>query len=115
MTKDIGFYIGETWTIDGVAMQPDGTPLDLTGGTVEFRVASSASLILKAVSPTDITIADGTEGTYTLNIAATDSRMTSLQPGTYTYEIDAINADGGVTVQNTGKIALKSSLRKLFP
>ncbi len=112
---NIAFYIGETWTIQGTAVDADGVPMNLTGGSVEFRVASDTAGVLKALSPADIAIDTGTGGTYTLTIAATDSRQTSLVAGDYTYEVDAVDASNAVSVQNRGKLTLKKSLRALYP
>lgn len=113
--KNFPLYIGETWTIDGVAMQADGTPLDLTSGSVEVRIVQGGALKVKATASPDVVITDAANGKWTFNLAANDSRQASVAAGDCSYEIDAIDASGGVTVQNAGTILLKTSLRKQFP
>ena len=113
--KDFFLYAGETWTIDGIVNDGNGLPVDMTSGTVEFRLCSPSACVLKLLSPADITILAGTGGTYKINLPAADIRQKALTAGVFDYEVDAITADGGVTVQNNGKITLDVSKRLRFP
>jgi hypothetical protein len=113
--NDFALYIGETWTIDGAVRDADGEAVDMSGGTVEFRISTPTALVVKLTSPGEITIAPGAAGLYTIQLDAADGRQSSIVGGVYDYEVDAIAANGAVSVQNRGKITLRPSLRKLFP
>jgi hypothetical protein len=115
MRQDIALYIGETWTIDGVVKDCDGAAIDLTGGTIEFRISTPTDLLLKLISPGDIAIVAGVAGTYSIQLGADDARQIALAAGNYDYEVDAKTLSGAVSVQNTGKLSLRKSLRALFP
>jgi hypothetical protein len=110
---DYAMYLGEDWSFNGTAKMPDGTPMDLTGGTVELRIASPSASILKVTSPSGITIDAGQNGTYSGVILA--SAQTSIAPGSYAIEVVSITVAGRISVQNEDRLTLKMSQRKLYP
>jgi hypothetical protein len=111
MARDRYFWIGEDWLFTGTAVAPDGTALDLTGGSMELRIASATTLYLSATSPSDITISAGTTGAWSCAILSDDSRQGAISPGTYDCEVESVTASGRVAIQNRFKLNLRMSLR----
>jgi hypothetical protein len=118
MSVNFELWLGTTWTINGLALKPDGSPLDLTGGTVELRIASNAGLIVKLASPNDILIQPGNGGIYIVTVDPTDARQVAMTPGTYRYEVVVTTISNGATaisVQNVGRVTIHKSLKQAFP
>lgn len=114
--KDITLYIGETWTVQGVAGDSAGDPVDLTAGSIEFRMASQEASVLKLISgpDTQVQITDPAAGAYEITVQPDDAKQAVL-PGQYIYEVVSVTAATGVTVQNRGIANVYRSLRKQFP
>lgn len=114
---DIVLYLGETWTIDGIASDKDGNAIDLTDGAIEFRMGSATNRVLKLTSDENpqVDISEGASGSYVITVQDDDDLQTAVPVGNYIYEVVSIKSDGGVTIQNRGMAHVYKSLRSAFP
>jgi hypothetical protein len=104
---------GDTRTITATFVDSDGSPLDLTGGTVFFTVNASseptddtAAVVSKDVS----SFAAPTTGIATITLAAADT--TNVTPGTYWYDCQFVSSGGVVTSLAKQKFVLKSDITR---
>jgi hypothetical protein len=111
LLQDFGFALLETWEIDLQCVDPDGKPVSLDGGAVEFRLATSTALAL------DLRLTAGDSGFATgkarMIIAPAD--QAALAAGLFQYETRAVLATGEVYDQLYGSILARPSLFKTFP
>jgi hypothetical protein len=107
------FHRGESWVITGHAQDSSGSPLDLTGGTVQLRIVSDAAVALDLTTPTDGSIVTPLGGLYQFVI--TPAQQTALTLSAYAYEVRITLSDGEITVQNEGEITVKPSKFVNFP
>jgi hypothetical protein len=109
--RDFGFALAETWEIDLACVDPNGVPVDLNGGAVEFRLATATTLIL------DLRLTAGDSGFATgkasMIIAPAD--QASIASGNYLYEARAVLSTGQVYDQLYGSIFARPSLFQQFP
>lgn len=105
------FHLTETWTIQGYARNHQTEPLDLSGGTVQFRMAhSNGSVILDLTTPDDGTITNASNGQYEFVISPSDQTNANIVPAVYKYEVRVTLASGRTSIQNSGSLTIKASL-----
>lgn len=105
------FYRGETWELTGLVRKRDGNPLDMTNGSVELRfVKDGERLMLK----TEATVEEGGAGIYTFKLDPGD-QQDAFEDGYCFLEVDAIDANGNITVQNSVLIEIRTSQKHNFP
>ena len=113
MTQHEGlqFAQGETWHIQIACVDQTGAPQDITGGSVQFRMANTSALVL------DLTLdASGsgfTSGRATIVVGTSDT--TPLTPSLYHFEARSVLPDGTVYDQLVGTINVEPSLFVRFP
>lgn len=108
-TKDISFFLGETWTIAATLNDATGTAIDLTGGHVAFRLAYNGATVLTLTNTDGIEVTNAAAGQCTISVDP--SQQTDFVAGRrYAYEVWAQTADGGVSVQCIGGFLVKASL-----
>jgi hypothetical protein len=112
--ENFAWKIGTTWTATGYVTD-EGVPVDITGATIEMRIASpTARIALLSTTDGEITITDGPGGVYKISTQPANAKQ-NVAAGTYDYEIDVVTLDGGVSDPVSGKLTLKKSLRVLWP
>jgi hypothetical protein len=107
---NLEFVLGETWVIDFALDDAADAALDLTGGTVKFRLSRRGVLLLELTSSTADVSFDSppTLGTGTITVEPAD--QAALVPAVYDYEVRATLADGSVTTQASGSLAVSRTL-----
>ena len=107
---NLEFVIGETWEIPFELNDAIGEDLDLTAGSVKFRLSRRGVLQFELTTlGSDIGIESPSTGNGTIVVEPSD--QSALYPGVFDFEIRAILSDGRVTTQAYGALTL---LRSLF-
>lgn len=112
---DLTFFLGEDWTIEITCYKADGvTALDLTGGDVQFRLASGAALLADLKVGQGVTLSGTpTDGMATILLGHAASAL--LTSGDFTYEVRAKLADGTISDQAYGTLTVLPSKFVSFP
>jgi len=94
---------GTTRAINLTFTAEDGTPHDLTGGTVFFVATSDANPSSDSDAAIDITpVTSHTAPTLGQTRIVLSAAQTRIAPGTYNFGAQAVLADGTV-IEQTGK------------
>lgn len=94
---------GTTRVVNLTFTAEDGTPHNLTGGTVFFVATSDASPASDADAAIDVTpVTSHTAPTLGQSQVILTAALTRITPGTYNFGAQAVLADGTV-VEQTGK------------
>jgi hypothetical protein len=114
--KDLAFHLGETWGMDVTCSDADGNPIDLTGATVKWRLASKTAKIMERAIGDGIVIdADPTTGRCKVDVTDTMQTTAAVAVGVYRHELWVVQANGAISVQVVGAFNVAPSLRKQFP
>lgn len=104
------FVLGETWEIPFELNDASGDDLDLTAGSVKFRLSRRGVLQLELTTAGgDISVESPSMGNGSISVSPDD--QLNLYPGVFDFEIRATLSDGRVTTQAYGSLTL---LRTLF-
>ena len=109
---DVEFYLGENWIIDFQVNDGDDANIDITGGTLQWRLADTAgdTVMTRAVGD-GMTITSGPLGLCTLSVTPLHQSGAVVQSRTsYQWEFRATTALGTVTVQAGGALYVHPSL-----
>lgn len=101
---------GTTRAINLTFTAEDGTPHDLTGGTVFFAATSEAAPSDDTTAAIDVQTASHTFpllGQTRIVLSASDTR---IDPGTYNFGAQAVLVDGTV-IEQTGKFKVKADYK----
>ena len=111
----LNYFVQETWSIPVACLDRIlGTPLDITNGFLALRIASNTALMFDISLSAAAGTGTFTGGLATMVIAA--GAQSSVQAGTFNYEIRSISADGSIDwVQQYGLFTLSPSLFAQFP
>jgi hypothetical protein len=99
---------GDTRGVECVFKDSDGTPLNLTGGTVYFTVNSSddpSSDSSAVIQRSATSFTDATNGSHTFTLTHSD---TNIPPGEYWYDSQFIDSDGEYLSAYRGKFIVQS-------
>jgi hypothetical protein len=109
---DLEFHLGENWIIQYEVNDGVGNNINLIGGSVEWTLATLASIPLMVLIVGDgITPTNALEGKFTLSVTPSHQSTAGITAGTtYRYELRVITAAGTVSVQGKGVIAVLPSL-----
>ena len=102
---------GDTISLTVAVVSPAGAAVDLTGSTLTFvvkRNPSDTTAVLTKTSPTGITIAAGTGGTATVNIAPVDTEPGPT--GVFVWEIEGTDSGGNITTLAGGSLLIVETL-----
>lgn len=103
---------GTTRNINLTFLQQDGTPHNLTGGTVFFAATQEEAPVDDSGAAIDITPVTvhtaPTEGKTRVTLSASD---TDIAAGSYNFGAQAVLADGTV-VEDTGKFKVTQDYKK---
>lgn len=98
---------GTSRTINLTFTAEDGTPHDLTGGTVFFVATSEATPSSDSTAAIDVTpVTVHTAPTSGQSRVSLTAAQTRIAPGTYNFGAQAVLSDGTV-VEQTGKFKVK--------
>jgi len=105
---------GDTRTVNLTFLEADGTtPIDLTGGTVYFTVNSSSdpssdsSVSFQKTASSGFT--DAVNGQHTFTLTHSD---TNIDPGTYWYDAQFVDSQGGYLSSFRGKFVVQSDIAR---
>lgn len=112
--SDTNFHIGESITIEATCLDADGAPIDLTGATIAFRLASRTAHLLDATMGSGVSMLDAKAGKCRIVISPAMQLAAAVPPGDHLYELRVITAAGAVTTQAEGAISLADSLFRKY-
>jgi len=115
--QDMEFVYGENWQVAFTAVDGQGTTLDITGATIQFRVSTVAATPVTVATRTvgdGITITGAAAGTFSLNMTfaqQSTNNPTAIVEGTrYLYNTRVTTSGGTVYDQARGHLAVATSL-----
>jgi len=91
-------YIGDDETIEFTLEREDGTPVDITSVDIVWAVARSAShdpILEKSTSGGGVTIVDGPNGRFDVELTATDTGQ--LADRLYYHEVEITDGNEDVS------------------
>jgi hypothetical protein len=112
--SDDTFHVGETLTIDVTCLDADGVPIDLTGASIVFRLASRSARLLDAVVGAGVTITDAAAGECRVIITPSMQSIAGIPPGDHLYELRVTSSGGAVSIQAEGVFTLSDSLFRKY-
>jgi hypothetical protein len=103
---DLKPYRGDSWS-QTFRLKRDGTPVNLTGATVESeaRLANDA-----ATTPLVVTIADAASGLITLRLP-----VGGLPVGGYVYDVEVAEPGGTITTWIRGRLTVTRDVTNELP
>jgi hypothetical protein len=102
------FYVGDVWPIIGTMHNADGSVMDLTGATVQWRMVNAAGDVeLDYAVGTGIVVTDAPNGVITITVPTADSA--DIAPGEY-KDSCRVTVGGVPTTQSIGSITVRPSL-----
>ena len=105
---DLDPRIGETFTIRVTAVKKtDGSVVDLTGATIEFRIGSSTWSVNHFTKAGSLTT-DGSDGKA--EVTVTDEETDLLTPGEWEYSLRATDPLGNEQVLKDGWLRLRPAI-----
>jgi hypothetical protein len=110
--RDLEFYNGETWIINYQLNDGDDTDLDLTGGTISWKLtnANGTNLMTRTIGD-GITLTEPTTGLCQLTVTpAMQTTAGVAANNVYGWELRAVLTTGLITVQADGSLHVKASL-----
>lgn len=114
MTRDVlEFYRGETWAFTFTVRNAAGAAVDMTSGSLKFRLADAAGAVISKTWAAALIMPDPTTGQGAFAITAAD--QASVVAKVYEFELQATLPDSTVSTQSYGTITVLESLYKRFP
>ena len=110
-TKNIEFHIGETWAINFVAHNADGSVMSLVGAGVSFRLSAGAvPLFTKSIGDgIQLTDIAGGAGTVTITPEDQAAQVAIKKNKSFNYELK-VDAPTFVSIQAIGALKVLPSL-----
>lgn len=107
------FRAGDRWEIEGSLLAVDGTPLDITSYTIEWRLSSLLDQNALDEDEVTITVVDAVTGKIRIIVAASDTHQ--LEPGHYQDALRITNGSTGPMTMWTGSILVEPNLFSVIP
>lgn len=109
---DLEFHLGENWIVDFEVNDGDDENIDITGATLQWRLASpEGDTIMTRTVGDGLTITSGTTGLCTLSVTPSHQSNDDVASRTsYQWEFRVTTALGTVTVQASGALYVHPSL-----
>ena len=97
MRRDFVFVRGSTFAVGSIVRQADGTPIDLTGATLTWRLGTENLRDTKfsLTDSDDIKVTDATNGAYTITVKP--AKTADLTPGFSRHQGEVVESDGTIT------------------
>jgi hypothetical protein len=105
------FYVGDQWQIVFACHKSDGTVLDLTGATAEWRLDDfdGVNILTKTTADALAILPPATDGLCALTLDG-DADTAAILPGYYRDQLRVVTGDGVRTTQSSGRIEAIESL-----
>ena len=109
---DLEFHLGENWIIDFEVNDGDDASIDITGATLQWRLASpEGDTIMTRTVGDGVTITGATTGLCTLSVTPLHQSNDGVVSRTnYQWEFRVTTLLGSVSVQATGALYVHPSL-----
>jgi hypothetical protein len=106
--RDIEFHYGEHWVIDFEVKDGDGSTVDITGATIQWRLVDGlGATAMTRVVGDGLAITSGVDGFCTLTVTpAHQTTAAIVEEGNYAYEFRVTTATGTITTNARGAIAV---------
>lgn len=111
---NLEFTVGENWEVTQQCCDASGVPLNITGGTLHFRIATSAALLWDLSSPPDVIFTDAPTGMALVSVTPAMQSAKGIDAGVLVYESRVVLANGAVSDQNYGNLTVRCSLFKRY-
>ena len=108
--QNFEMVIGNDVDVEITVKDTDGVIKDITGASVKFAVAPSRGdpVSFTKVTPTEITIAVGSDGKFVVHIDPIDTA--DLEEGVYVFEAETTDISGNIVAVTLGRILLYKSI-----
>jgi hypothetical protein len=109
---DVDFVYTEDWTFAFTVEDGDGTPIDITGSQLRFRLADLDGTVLMTRAEGDgFIVTSGTDGECMLRITPTNQTDAGVIPSSrYLWEFRCITSGNLVLTQANGHLVVQPSL-----
>jgi hypothetical protein len=110
--QDLAFHLGENWIVDFEVNDGDGENIDITGATLQWRLASpDGTHTMTRTAGDGLTITSGATGLCTLSVTASHQSSAAVQARTnYQWEFRVTTSGGTISVQALGALYVHPSL-----
>lgn len=109
--QDLEFHLGENWIVDFEVNDGDDANIDITGATLEWRLALDGGTVMTRTVGNGLTITAGPTGLCTLSVTPSHQISGAVQSRTsYQWEFRVTTALGTVSVQALGALYVRPSL-----
>lgn len=106
---NLTFVLGETWEVDFDLNDDAGEDLDLTAGSVAFRLSRRGVLQFELTSSgDDVVVESPSNGRGTITVPPEEQE--GIFAAVYSYEVRVTLFGGVVTTQNTGSVTVSATL-----
>jgi hypothetical protein len=110
--RDLEFTFGEHWRVDFEVKDGDGSIVNLTGATIQWRLVDKlgATAMTRAVGD-GITITGATTGLCNLSVTpAHQTTAAIVEEGNYAYEFRVTQSGGIVSTNASGALVVRPSV-----
>ncbi len=109
--QDLEFHLGEHWNIKFEVNDGEGTDIDITSATLQWRLSTiSGTTVMTRTAGDGLTITGASTGACTLSVTPTHQTTGSVAAGRYKWEFRVTTTGGTVTVQARGNLNVLPSL-----
>lgn len=111
MRFDLTFRYGDDWKIDWECTDGDGDVINLTGATLEFKMAYGNTTTMTRTNGDGVAITSATGGQCQLVVTPAHQVSASITEGrTYKWQFKVTESGGAVTTQGYGNLTVAESL-----
>jgi hypothetical protein len=108
---DLEFHLGEHWNVNFEVNDGNGSDIDITSATLQWRMSTQAGVTVMTRTVSDgLTITTAATGLCALSVSPTHQTNASVTAGRYKWEFRVTTAAGTITVQVRGNINVLPSL-----
>ena len=110
--QDVSFHYTEDWTWTLLRKDGDGTPIDISGSALRFRLATiDGTTVMTRTESDGFTVTDGTGGECILRVTPAHQTNAGVAPATrYVWEFRVTTAGNIVMTQAYGHLTVLPSL-----
>jgi hypothetical protein len=110
--RDLQFTFGEHWRVDFEVKDGDGSIVNLTGATIQWRLVDKVGATSMTRTVGDgITITGATTGLCSLSVTpAHQTTAAIVEEGNYVYEFRVTQSGGTVSTNASGALVVRPSV-----
>lgn len=110
--QDLEFHKGEDWVVSFEVNDGIGNDIDITGATINFRLASlTGTTVMTRTESDGFAIDSGTTGECTLRVTSSHQTTAGVAASTrYQWEMRVTTQGGLISVQGRGHLNVLPSL-----